>query len=481
MCGGQKQILISNAKRAPSTLLSLILLLALLVLAAILRIIATHNDLWLDEILSVQNVQGIASPWEIFTDIHWDNNHYLNSLYLYLVRNTTYAPIFRYFSVLCGVLTVLAGYWAAVPRGKRTALLFATLLACSYPLIHFSSEARGYSAMLLGSVLAFGAALRWMEKRSIAMELVYGFAIAFALLSHLTVCLVWASLAVGMLLTVLIHKDGWTGLLRLTAMNLLPAAVLLFLYFIDIRHLQVPGGPSMSLVHGLSRMTALSVGWPLKDNISATAISIPLLLLILLELWRRRSNGDSLVLLLVMLTPIGCALTLRSSFFFPRYFLFTVPFLYFGLVLLLERLSAVRLGKLIVPALIALFLIGQSFLYGSFLKVSRGQITMALREKAAETPKTIMTIASKQDFRGSAECRYFQDAVPGKKILFLPAGDPSADWFVLHREGYEPPGPPQYVYLGTTWYRVGYFGASELSGQAWTVYSARQANLGAQP
>ena len=186
--GAQNQISVSNT--------SLLLLLALVVLAAIPRIVATHNDLWLDEIVSVQKVRTLASPWEIFTSIHRDNNHHLNSLYLYLVRNTSYDPTFRYFSVLCGLLTVLAGYWTAVPRGKRMALLFATFIACSYPLIHFSSEARGYSAMILGSVVALGSALRWMEKPSIAMELLYGVAISFALLSHLTVCLVWGSLAV---------------------------------------------------------------------------------------------------------------------------------------------------------------------------------------------------------------------------------------------------------------------------------------------
>jgi hypothetical protein len=475
--GAQNQISVSNT--------SLLLLLALVVLAAIPRIVATHNDLWLDEIVSVQKVRTLASPWEIFTSIHRDNNHHLNSLYLYLVRNTSYDPTFRYFSVLCGVLTVLAGYWTVFPRGKRTALLFATLLACSYPLIHFSSEARGYSAMILGSVVALGSALRWMEKPSIAMELLYGVAISFALLSHLTVCLVWGSLAVGMLLSALIQNNRRTGLLRLTAMNLLPLTVLLFLYFEDLRHMQALSGPSMSLVHGLSRMTALSVGWPLKDDISAIAISVLLLVLIIREVWRRRSNGDSLVLLLVMLTPIGCALTLRSSFFVPRYFLFTVPFLYFGLALLLDNLSAVRFGKFIVPVLIAFFLIGQSFLYANFLKVGRGQITTALRVlKAAETPNPTVSITSNQDFRGSVECRYFQDGVPGKKILYLVSselGNITPDWFVIHREGYQPPGPPQFVLLGTTWYRAGYFGASELSGQAWTVYSAHRVNLGTQP
>jgi uncharacterized membrane protein len=180
-----------GSSRAP-----LVLLILLIVLAAILRIFATRNDLWLDEIISLGIVDQLKSPWQIFSAVHSDNNHYLNTLYMYSVRGQNYAPIYRYLSVVFGVAVIPAGYWLLARRSQVDAVIFAVLLTCSYPLIHFSSEARGYSGALLGSVLACGALVRWMESREAAKSsfwygAAYGLAVALAVLSHLTACLIW--------------------------------------------------------------------------------------------------------------------------------------------------------------------------------------------------------------------------------------------------------------------------------------------------
>jgi hypothetical protein len=49
----------------------------LLVAAMAIRICGAWNDLWLDEIWSLTLVGPISSPWQVFTQIHHDNNHYL--------------------------------------------------------------------------------------------------------------------------------------------------------------------------------------------------------------------------------------------------------------------------------------------------------------------------------------------------------------------------------------------------------------------
>ena len=48
-----------------------------------LRFYCAANDLWTDEIWSLQLVQDLRSPAEVFWGISHDNNHYLNSLWLY--------------------------------------------------------------------------------------------------------------------------------------------------------------------------------------------------------------------------------------------------------------------------------------------------------------------------------------------------------------------------------------------------------------
>ena len=59
--------------------------LLIVAVAALLRARSAMNDLWMDEIWSVELVRELHSPLEIFTKIHHDNNHYLNSLFIYFV------------------------------------------------------------------------------------------------------------------------------------------------------------------------------------------------------------------------------------------------------------------------------------------------------------------------------------------------------------------------------------------------------------
>src|SRR5579871_206024 len=125
---------LGNSVPRNRSFLPLLVLTLLLLLAAVLRIVATHNDLWLDELISLRAAQALTAPWHVFTAIHNDNNHYVNTLYLYFLRDQDAAPPFRYFSVLCGVLLVAAGYWLLAQRSRVEALILAGLLACSYPL-----------------------------------------------------------------------------------------------------------------------------------------------------------------------------------------------------------------------------------------------------------------------------------------------------------------------------------------------------------
>ena len=119
------------------SVIPLLLLAGLVVLAAVVRVIATHNDLWLDELISLRIANGVKTPWQIFSAVHSDNNHYLNTLFLYFAKKQDYVPAYRYLSMLWGVLLVPAGYWLLVRRSRVEAVILAGLLACSSPLIHF--------------------------------------------------------------------------------------------------------------------------------------------------------------------------------------------------------------------------------------------------------------------------------------------------------------------------------------------------------
>jgi len=465
-----------------SSVITVLPLAALIVLAAIVRLIATHNDLWLDELISLRIANAVKTPWQIFSNVHSDNNHYLNTLFLYFAKKQSYAPAYRWLSVLWGVLLIPAGYWLMVRRSRVEALILAGLLACSYPLIHFSSEARGYSGALLGSVLACAALARWMTRtdrgrESFYLGLVYGLALVLAILSHLTACLIWCSLAAGSLITLAQRPERGKWISRWIALNLVPASVFAALYFLDLRFLTELGGPPMTVWHALGRLLALGLGWPAKDVASVLIVASPLIGLIAWQLAAERKSEDPLAVLLTMiyLVPILCVVIMQPSFFSPRYFLVILPFLYVPSAMLLARLVTAQKGRIAVVAVLALFLAGQVHLYAQFLQVGRGQFNAALQYMTAHTQSSQLKLASDQDFRSSVELAYFAPRVlRNQQLVYVTRdsrGSIEPDWYIVHKEGYEAPGPAELKISGQpTWYRVENFGASELSGQAWTIY-----------
>lgn len=453
----------------------------LVIVAALLRVWATHNDLWLDELISLHLAQSVKTPWQIFTAIHNDNNHYLNTLALYFLNESPGNPLIRCFSVLWGIALVPAGYWLLSYRSKVEAVILAGLLACSYPLVHISSEARGYSGALLGCMLACAALVRWLdnEKRpSLFLGLLYGLAFCFAFLSHLTSCLIWLPLLVASLVVVAKRSKRFKWLALWTAINVVPAATLAALYFLDLRFMKQLGGPPMSVLHGLSRLLALGMGWPAKDAVTVWIVFLPLFALIAWQIAIEHSSGGALPMLLapVYLVPLVCVFLLDPAFFSPRYFVVIVPFIYVYGAILLARLIASPAKRVALGALLSLFLTGQMQAYSRFLRVGRGQFTAALNYISTHTNSPEISLASNQDFRSSVELGYYAPRVlKGQQILFYVTRDDRTfvkpDWYILHEEGSDPPGPVVLNALGhPTWQRVAYFGASELSGQAWTIY-----------
>ena len=92
-------------------------------LSSALIVAAARGDLWLDELMSLSFARTSHSITDIFVRFHYDNNHPLNTVFLYLagVRQTLF--IYRSFAVLSGIGSVfLVGYIAGKHWGAPEAL-----------------------------------------------------------------------------------------------------------------------------------------------------------------------------------------------------------------------------------------------------------------------------------------------------------------------------------------------------------------------
>ena len=105
------------------------MLVACLWLAAFLGIWAATDEFWLDEIWSLFDFAGDAnSPLDIFR-AHHDNNHYLVTLWMYLLGpNQGNWVLYRVPSILAGIGTVLLAASGIVLCWGTAATLAATIL-----------------------------------------------------------------------------------------------------------------------------------------------------------------------------------------------------------------------------------------------------------------------------------------------------------------------------------------------------------------
>jgi hypothetical protein len=134
------------------------------VIAAIIRAAGLRGDFWFDEIWSWHIAMHVHSALEVFTSpiARFDDNHPLNTLFMYFVGDCRAWQIYRLLPLVCGigavVLAVQCFEW-----GTTQSVFSAALLGFSYPLIVYSSEARGYAPMLFFALLALYALRRGAE------------------------------------------------------------------------------------------------------------------------------------------------------------------------------------------------------------------------------------------------------------------------------------------------------------------------------
>ena len=173
---------LAQSARAQSALW--IALAAIAFAGLVLRLFAASGDLWLDEIWSLELVGKLTSIDQIFWRINHDNNHFLNSAWLYLAGPDASPLVHRALSVALGVATIFAAAAVVADRGRQTQLAAGLLFAISYPIVHYGSEARGYSGLVLFTLLSVLCLERRLDVRGSAIALAA--AILFGFLSHLT-------------------------------------------------------------------------------------------------------------------------------------------------------------------------------------------------------------------------------------------------------------------------------------------------------
>lgn len=382
-----------------------------LVLAAALRIPGLGTELWMDEILSLRSIDSLRSPLGVFTAIHTDNNHYLNSLWLWSVGDHAPWWLMRLPPLVLGIAVVAVAYRIARSRGRTAAVSTAALFALSYPLINYSSEARGYGYVALFTLLAFGAFRVWQRGGGTRYGVAYGVCASLAFLSHLAFITVFAAFLIWSGFDVLRSRGARARqIVRHASVHALPAAILALLYVVDVRHMVVLGGPPITVVRSwLSGMGLLAGGAP---GFLAGLVAGAAALAVGTELVRdfRRGDTESLFFAFAILLPLMIGVV--ASYGAARYYLISLLFA----LLLLGRFLAMGLeSKTWRASALVLFLgfTGVNVLQTArFATTGRGRYLEALTDMAASATRTPVSVAGSHDLGNVLVVDYYSGLLP---------------------------------------------------------------------
>src|SRR3990172_12519660 len=173
-----------------------------ILVCAIMLCAAASGDLWLDEIWSIFFAEAAKSPWDIVSLYKHDNNHVLNTLYLYAIGKQDHLVFYRLLSIVAGIgslflLTRMARKW-----GHLESLFILLLAGFSYPLILYFSEARGYSPAIFFALLSLFLLDKCLTNYSPIKLFCFWLFVCLGSISHLSFIIVFLSLSV-----LVLHKE----------------------------------------------------------------------------------------------------------------------------------------------------------------------------------------------------------------------------------------------------------------------------------
>lgn len=443
--------------------------------ALVVRLFGARGDLWVDEIWSLVLLKPLTSIDQVFWRINHDNNHFLNSAYLYLLGPGASPMAQRSLSIALGVATVLAAVVAVAPRGRRAMITASLLFAVSYPMVHYGSEARGYAGSVLFTLLGLIFLERGLDGRrgasvALAATILLGTLSHLVMLEAVAVLVAWTawlsfrrtgSLLRSSLDVVLVF---WPA-----ALAILPLALCMIVGD-RLFGFTVGGFSPFSLsafAHGYGGLVRALVGVP--SWIGDWPAIVAACGLVCLSACIRHDQRASLYVIGVVGLPLLMAIARLPNLEFPRYFIVSGTLLLLWISETLGRgFDAGGARKALATIILVLIAVGSISSLLPFFQYGRGSYSAMVEKMIADGDTTY---SSNHQFRTATVVDHFAPP-PGHRASFVAQDQVCARrpaWLIV--EG-DPDRQPQQIDEGCNLI----YGRTEssrywgLSGVNWALY-----------
>lgn len=455
--------------------------LVILVCTALIRIRGAWNDLTLDEIMSLNGVAGLSSAFDIFTKLHIDNNHYLNSLWLYFAGPRGDWDGYRIPSILAGIGTVAVAWLIGRRRSPANAWIAMFLTGFSYVLVLYSDQARGYSSMVFFSFFSYYILDNFLKSGSLKIAALFWLCAILGFLSHIDfITFLGATVPWAAWRLFRSRVDATRAVGGLLLCYAVPAIVVAGLYLVDIRQMTVLGGSETTLFNAWST----SLAWVLPP-VAPGAGTAAMCLIVAAGLaagcrmlWREKSDSLIFFIGVIVVFPLLLVIVNGAKVLYVRYFILGISF---SLVLLSMVLASIYSrgfkGRVLCLALLLAYFIANGRCILILFKDGQGNYTGAIQTMERLSGEQPATIGAAQDFRVQRILQFYNSQLPpGRKISFLlggtwPKGGP--EWVIFEKESYEKPVPPGKSLgdgAGNTYLYFQTIPAAPLSAQHWFLY-----------
>ena len=444
----------------------------------------------MDELWTLWHVTQLRSVGEIFSRFVHDNNHPLNSLWMYLVAPLKTDWVYRLLSWMGGTAAV----WLAAKIARLQFLrlhpkapadqtrvaewITAALFGSSYLLVVYSSEARGYGPALGFGLLGVYALLRAPAIQPGIWVFVFWIASILSVLSHAVSYQLLAGAFVFTVVQGVQQKAKASDILvSVSRWHALPVMFGVVYYFLFFRKLEIVGGPETPLSTVLGELAAYSIGFPVTAGVTlALPLLIAAVIFALAMQWRRSPAIACFHAMAMVLFPAAALAFSPFVYLFPRYFILSAASALLLVGYLGARMwNAGRIARMLLLFTTSLIVIGNAVHTSQLLRHGRGEYKSALRYIAERTPAGPITISSDNDGRNVLLVyHHAPGAIQPRSMEYLPLTRRPAEgaqWLLVHRLEHDPvPGAEMLDERGNPYRLEKAFAHAPLSGWDWYVY-----------
>lgn len=415
--------------------------------------------MWFDEIWSLYLVnQRAPTPLHVFWSVQHDNVHGLYGLYAAFLPAHPSSLLYRFPAIIFGTGTIVVAGMIGWRDGKAQALIAMVLVAFSYPLVHYGSEARGYAPMIFFVLVAFSLIEQDLKSGDSRRAIWIAIACGAAVLSHLLAIFAVVALVLWAVLYRFSERRSVWACARLTLKQLFPTAIVVaLLVSLWVAAFAVSGyefgalgsatGFADRFVGQVGDTVKLMFGAPFIS--AAAALAATTVIALALIVWQfsisdPRAAFNTLMLFGVIGGLFSAGLPGPA---FGRYYLFALVFLIPLAAQGLAKLIAMGGAQRIIAALLlCLFLAGSGWANGNFLIYGRGSTESVLSAIGRERTDNFVEVAVDHQFRFNMLFAYHASRMDlGFDILMVPfeeTGDNPPNWLVLHDVPHSSRKPP---------------------------------------